>query len=68
MRSPRKIVVYPSGSLVFIGVQYKRRDEPLGDEHRPREAIRIAFRKFKAALKAMIRYEKVEKPTIILVP
>lgn len=55
MRWPRKIVVYPSGSVVFIGVQYKRRDEPLGDEHRPREAIRIAFRKFKAALKAMIR-------------
>ena len=55
MRSPRKIVVHPSGSVVFIGVQYQRRDEPLGKEHRPREAIQIAFRILKAALNAMIR-------------
>ena len=54
MRSPRKIVVDTRGSVVFIGVQYARQDDPRGKEYRPGEAIGIARRILMAALKAMI--------------
>ena len=54
MSSPRKIVVDTRGSVVFIGVQYQRQDDPRGKEHRPGEAIKIAGRILIAALRAMI--------------